>query len=140
MDKTLEKVTKDPKLVEAGHKCREKYMNDLKESILNDAKKGSGDTTNKNNETTSLLPIQAMKLPALLTMQVMKLPTPQPAPPPRGQMILMSMALVCLLSLPLVFVYFLHITLFNLKIKNLSMKNRINHQNDVICFRKIYNK
>ena len=53
-------------------------------------------------------------------------------------MILMSMALVYLLSLPLVFVYFLHITLFSLK--NSSMKNRINHQNDVICFRKICNK
>ena len=56
-----------------------------------------------------------------------------------SQMELMSMVLVCLWSLPSVFVYFLHITL-SLKIKNLSMKNRINHQNDVICFRKIYNK
>ena len=50
-----------------------------------------------------------------------------------SQMILMSMALMCLLSLPLVFVYFLHITL-STKIKNLSMKNKINHQKDVICF------
>ena len=53
MDKTLEKVTKGPKRVEVGRKCGEKYMNDLKESILNDAKKGSGDTTNKSNETNS---------------------------------------------------------------------------------------
>ena len=30
---------------------------------------------------------------------------------------------------------FLHITLLRLQIKNKSMKNRINHQNDVICFR-----
>ena len=29
-------------------------MNDLNESILNDQKKGSGDTTNTSNETTSL--------------------------------------------------------------------------------------
>ena len=92
-----------------------------------------------------------MKLPALLAMQPMKLPalpTPLPPlspalttpPPPQDQMILMSMALVCLQSLPSVFVYFLHITLLRLKIKNKSIKNRINHQNDVICFRKIYNK
>ena len=114
-------------------------MNKYKESILNDAKKGGGD-----------IPIQAMKVPALLTIQAMKLttlPTPLPPlppaltpPPPQDQMILMSMALVCLLSLPLVLVYFLHIALFSLKIKNKSMKNRINHQNDIICFRKIYNK
>ena len=56
-------------------------------------------------------------------------------------MILMSMVLVYLLSLLLVFVYFLYITLSNLKIKNSSMKNMINNQNDVICFKKnIYNK
>ena len=54
MDKTSQKVvTKDPKRVEAARKGREKYMNKLKESILNDAKKGSGDTTNASNETTS---------------------------------------------------------------------------------------
>ena len=53
MDKTSQKVvTKDPKRVEAARKGREKYMNKLKESILNDAKKGSGDTTNASNETT----------------------------------------------------------------------------------------
>ena len=53
MDKTSEKVTKDPKRVEAARKGREKYMNKLKESILNDAKKGGRDTTNASNETTS---------------------------------------------------------------------------------------
>ena len=51
MDKTPEKVPKDPKRVEAARKSREKYMNKLKESILNDAKKG-GDTTITSNETT----------------------------------------------------------------------------------------
>ena len=55
-------------------------------------------------------------------------------------MILMSMELVFLLSLHLAFVYFLHITLPRLKIKNPSMKNKANHQNDVTCFKKIYNK
>ena len=102
MDKTSEKVTKDPKHVEAARKGREKYMNKLKESILNDAKK-----------VTEILPMQAMKLPALPT-------RPTPLPPPWDQMILMSMALVCLLSLPLLFAYILYIKLFNLKIKNLQ--------------------
>ena len=63
-----------------------------------------------------------------------------PLPMPQDQMILMSMVLVYLLSLPLVFVCFLHITLLKLKIKSKPMKIRINHQNDVIFFRKIYNK
>ena len=53
--------------------------------------------------------MQAMKLPALLTMQVIKLPA-LPKPPPQDQMILMSMALVYLLYLPLGLAYFLHIT------------------------------
>ena len=53
MDKTSKKVTKDPKRIDAARKGREKYMNKLKESILNDAKKGGGDTTNPSNETTS---------------------------------------------------------------------------------------
>ena len=35
---------------------------------------------------------------------------------------------------------FLHIMLPRLKIKKPSMKNKINQQNDVICFKKIYNK
>ena len=53
MDKTSEKVTKDRKHVEASRKGREKYMNKLKESLLNDIKKVRGDTTNGSNETTS---------------------------------------------------------------------------------------
>ena len=40
MDKTPEKVTKDndSKHIEAAHKGREKYMNKLKESVLNNIK------------------------------------------------------------------------------------------------------
>ena len=53
MNKTLEKVTKDTKRLEAACKGREKYMNKLKESILNDVKKGSEDTINASNEATS---------------------------------------------------------------------------------------
>ena len=54
MGKTPEKVTKDkdPKLVEAARRGREKYMNKLNESILNDVKNDSGDTTNASSETT----------------------------------------------------------------------------------------
>ena len=78
-----------------------------------------------------------MKIPALPAMQAMKLPV-SPTPLPKYQMILMSMVLVCLLSLPLVFVYFLDITLSSLK--SLSMKYKVNHQKDVICFKKICNK
>ena len=63
MDKTPEKVPKDPKRVEAARKSREKYMNKLKESILNDAKKKA-----------EIRPLQAMKLTALLPMQPMNLP------------------------------------------------------------------
>ena len=68
-------------------------------------------------------------------------------PIPQDQMILLSMALVHLLSLPLVFVYFLHI--LRLKIKNktmitrqLSMRKKHDQPlSDVICFKKnIYNK
>ena len=126
MYKTSKKVTKDPKRVEAARKGREKYMNKLKERILNDAKKAE------------ILPIQAMKLPAILPMQAMKLPALPTLPPPplapQDQMILISMVLLPLLSLPLVFVFFTYITLFSLKNSSviawrLSMsKNKINHK------------
>ena len=82
MDKTPEKVTKDPKHVETACKGREKYTNKLNESILNNVKK-----------VGEILPMQAMKLPALLTIQAMKLPM-LATPPPQDQMILISMALV----------------------------------------------
>ena len=52
MDKTSQKVTKDPECVEATRKGRENYMNKLKESTLDDTKKGSGNTNNAGNETT----------------------------------------------------------------------------------------
>ena len=55
MDKTSQKVTKnkDPKRVDSGRKGRENFMKKMKENILNDAKKGGGDTTNSSNDTTS---------------------------------------------------------------------------------------
>ena len=95
-----------------------------------------------HEKVVEILPMQAMKLSIQamkLPMQAMKLLAPR-TPPPQDQMILMSIALVRLRSLPSVFVYFLYITLLRLKIKNKPTKKRINHRNDVICFTKIYNK
>ena len=109
MNKAPEKVTKDPKRVEAAHKGREKCMNKLKERILNDVK-----------QVVEILPMQAIKLPVPLPIQAIKLPA-LPTPPPQDQIILIPMVLVYLLSLPLVFAYFLHITL-SLKIKNVNEK------------------
>ena len=109
MNKAPEKVTKDPKHVEAARKGREKCMNKLKESILNDVK-----------QVVVILPMQAIKLPVPLPIQAIKLPA-LPTPPPQDQIILIPMVLVYLLSLPLVFTYFLHITL-SLKIKNVNEK------------------
>ena len=80
--------------------------------------------------------MQAVKLPVPPTLPP-AMPTALPTPP---AVILISMALTYLLSLPLAFARFLHITFLRLQIKNKSMKNRMNYQNDVICFRKIYNK
>ena len=53
MDKTSKKVTKDPKHVDVARKGRKKHMNKLKESIQMMQEKGSGDTTDASNETTS---------------------------------------------------------------------------------------
>ena len=50
-----QKVTKDkdPKRVDPGRKGRANFMKKMKEDILNDVKKGGGDTTNSSNEITS---------------------------------------------------------------------------------------
>ena len=89
MDKTSQKVTKDPERVEAARKGRENYMNKLKERILNDAKK-----------VAEILAMQAMKLPALPTLPPHLPPALPTPPPPQYPVILISMALVYLLSLP----------------------------------------
>ena len=78
----------------------------MKENILNDAKKGGRDTTNSSNETTS-----ATKNASNETTSVTNTATTRSNDT-------MSMALVYLLSLPWVLVYFLHIILSSLKIKN----------------------
>ena len=108
MKKTSEKeVTKDPKRVETARKDREIYMNNLKESILKDAKKCGGNATNAGNETTYASNEATSATNTAIT----------PVTTTRSND--MSMALVYLLSLLLVFVYY---SLFRLKIKN-----RINH-------------
>ena len=108
--KTSEKVTKGPKRVEAARKGREKYMNKLKESILNYAKKGSRDTTNTSNETTS---------PTTNASNETTSPTTD-AITIRSNVELIFIALVHLLSLPLAFAYFLHIKLPRLQTKDKS--------------------
>ena len=121
MDKTSEKVTKYPKRQERGKKLHETYMKRVEEKIL---------------KIANWLPLPlriGLRLLRLLLRVILCL---LPLPILQYRMILMSITLVYLLSLPLVFAYFLHITLFSLKIKKLSMKNKINHQNDVLCFRK----
>ena len=75
-----------------------------------------------------LVTLHLLPLPLQSTIRLLPLLMPQ------DHMILMSMALVYLLSLPLVFVYFLDITLSSLK--NSSMKNKINHQSDALYLRK----
>ena len=114
MDETSEKVTKDPKHVDAGRKGRENYMKKHKESILNYAKKGSGDTTNASNETTSATNNASNK-----TTSITKTATA------RSNYTYVYGIRVLATGACIFFAY-------NLK---LSMKNRINHQNDVICFR-----
>ena len=124
-----QKVTKhkDPKRFEAGRKGRENVLKKMKEYTLNDAKKVVEILPIQAMKLQGLLTIQAMKLQALITIQAMKLQAlltiePIKLPALQDQMMLIFMALEWLLSLPLVFVYFLHITFFRLKIKNSSMK------------------
>ena len=85
MDKTLEKVTKDPRRVKAARKDREKYMNKLRESNINDAKK--------------VAEILAMKLPSPPTLPPPLPPALPTALPTLPAVILMSTAFVYLLSL-----------------------------------------
>ena len=76
MDKSPQKITKNPKRQEAVPKDREKYMNKLKESILNDAEKGGKDTSNASSNTSDattsplppLLPVISLDLMMSLSM------------------------------------------------------------------------
>ena len=127
MAKTPEKVTKDPKRQERGKKSHKTYMKRLKEKKLADSPLATPSPTDRSTPST---PSSTPPTSSSTGDPVHSTPSHTTRP-----VILMSMMLVYLLLLPLVFVYCLHITLSNLKIKNSSMKKRINHQNDVICFR-----
>ena len=126
MDKTSEKVIKDPKRVEAARKGREKYMNKLKESILNDVKKDSGDTTNTSNETTNPTNNASNE-----TTNVNNTATARP-----NDAYVYRVGILAVLAIGAC-VFFAYNTS---QPKKLISEKKINHQNDVICFRKIYNK
>ena len=130
MDKTSQKVTKDkdPKRVDVGRKGRGSFIKNLKENILNDAKKGGGNTTNSSNETTS-----ATNNASNETTSVTNIATTR-----SNDTYFYGVGIIAVFANGVC--VFLHITLFNLKIKNSSMKKRINHQNEIICLKKICNK
>ena len=132
MDKASEKVTKGPIRQERGKKSHETYMKRLKEKILEDNQLPIPYPTDRSMPSTpSSTPPTSSSTGGL---------TPStPSHTTRSNNNYVCGVGIYLLSLPLVFAYFLLITLF-VKIKNSSMKTRINHQNDVICFRKICNK
>ena len=119
----LQKILKDKNEAKKSH---ETYMKRLKEEILKD----------KQLPTSSLLiTLRLLPLHLRITLHLLHLSLPQ------DPVILMSTALVYLLSLPQEFVYFLRTTRRQGKS---SMNNPLN-QNDVICFRSddekpLYNK
>ena len=128
MDKTSEKVIKDPKHVEAARKGREKYMNKLKESILNDVKKDSGDTTNTSNETTNPTNNASNE-----TTNVNNTATARP-----NDAYVYRVGILAVLAIGAC-VFFAYNT-FQPQPHKSSMKNRINHQNDFMTLKDLYNK
>ena len=113
MDKTSEKVTKNPKRQERGKKLHETYMKRVEEKIL---------------KIANWLPLPLRIGLCLLRLLLRVILCLLPLPILQYRMILMSITLVYLLSLPLVFVYFLHITLFSLKI--VKKKKTVNEKQD----------
>ena len=53
MDKTPQKVTKDPKRQERGKKSQQKYMKRLKEDILRDNKLSTSSSADNSKPSTS---------------------------------------------------------------------------------------
>ena len=106
MDKTLQKVvTKDPKRQERGKKSHKTYMKRLKEKILEDNQLSTPSLIGNSTPSTP----SPTDRPTPSTSSSTGNSTPStPLPMPQDQMILMSMELVYLLSLSLVFAYFLH--------------------------------
>ena len=106
MDKTSDQVTKDPRSVEQGKKSYESLMERLKENIQEDNQLPTPSTSSSTCDP------HLRHLFLHMTLHPLHLPL---------HVILISMALVCLLSLSSVLVYFLHLTLF---LKNKPMKER----------------
>ena len=134
-DKTSQKVTKDPKRQERGKKSHETYMKRLKEKILED------------NQPPTPIP---MDRPTPSTPSPTDRPTPStssssgdPTPSTSSHTTRSNDTYVYGVGiravLPIgVCVFFA----YNSQAKNKKQSNekKINRQNDVICFRKIYNK
>ena len=127
MGKTPEKVTKDkdPKLVEAARRGREKYMNKLNESILNDVKNDSGDTTNASSETTG-----SSNNAINETTSVGNTTTTR-----SNDTYIYGVGILAVLAIG-VCIFFTY-NASRAKNKKPSMKNKTNHQKDVLCSRKI---
>ena len=89
-------------------------MNKLKESILNNIKKGSGDTTNANNETTSANDNASNETTSVTSTATTR----------SNDTYVYGVGIHAFLAIG---VLFLHITLLRLRIKKASMKNKINH-------------
>ena len=132
MDKTSEKVTKGPIRQDRGKKSHETYMKRLKEKILEDNQLPIPYPTDRSMPSTISSTPHSSSSTGDLTPSTHSHTT-------RSNGNFVCGVGIYLLSLPLVFVYFLHITLV-VKIKTSSKKTRIDHQNDVICFRKIFFK
>ena len=98
MDKISEKVTKDPKRQEQGKKSHETYMKRLNEKILEDNQLPTPSPTNSLRLPPLLLHL--LPLPLRVILRLLPLLITQ------GQMLLTPIALLYLLSLPFVFVYF----------------------------------
>ena len=90
-------------------------------------KKGGGDTTNSSNETTSpttgVTSSSSNKTSSVTNTATIR----------SNDAYIYGVGILAVLAIG-VCVFFT--TLLRLKIKKLSMKNKINHQNDVICFKK----
>ena len=71
MDKSPQNITKNPNRQEAVPKGSEKYMNKLKESILNDAEKGGKDVSNASNNTSGATTTALPPLPSVISLDLM---------------------------------------------------------------------
>ena len=121
MNKTPEKVTKNkgPKHDEAARKGKEKCMNKLKERILNDVKK-DGNTTNASNETTSATNNASNETTCVTNSTTAR----------SNDTYVHGVGIVAVLAIGVCVFFCICLTAQH-------EQKKINHQNDVQCFRKI---